>query len=33
MKKRNPNFIALHELFDKVNEDIEDYEAHLQTRR
>src|SRR5688572_23695182 len=22
---KGPNFIALHELFDKVNEDIEDY--------
>ncbi|HMF18249.1 MAG TPA: DNA starvation/stationary phase protection protein Dps, partial [Gemmataceae bacterium] len=29
---KGPNFIALHELFDKVNEDVEDYVDDLAER-
>jgi starvation-inducible DNA-binding protein len=29
---KGPNFIALHELFDKVNEDVEDYVDNLAER-
>jgi starvation-inducible DNA-binding protein len=29
---KGPNFIALHELFDKVNEDVEDYVDELAER-
>src|SRR5947208_8621745 len=29
---KGPNFIALHELFDKINEDVEDYVYDLAER-
>src|SRR5260370_40806646 len=29
---KGPNFIALHELFDKINEDVEDYVDDLAER-
>src|SRR5213078_3957500 len=29
---KGPNFIALHELFDKINEDVEDYVDSLAER-
>src|SRR5258708_4434354 len=29
---KGPNFIALHELFDKVNEDVEDYVDEIAER-
>src|SRR5260370_18748349 len=29
---KGPNFIALHELFDKINEDVEDYVDELAER-
>jgi len=30
---KGPNFIALHELFDKINEDVEDYVDDIAERR
>ena len=30
---KGPNFIALHELFDKINEDVEDYVDEIAERR
>jgi len=29
---KGPNFIALHELFDKINEDVEDYVDEIAER-